>query len=108
MSSLSWEQQATGPWLATSSLADVNLSRALRSALFHLAAEQDGVAAAEAARVPYWQTCPTSVTGLRMAARALRDLANTLPMPLPESIAAPKPGSSLTTGRPSAGGESGE
>jgi hypothetical protein len=40
--------------------------------LYLLAAEEDDQAAAEAARTPYWATCPASTVGHRAAAQALR------------------------------------
>jgi len=51
---------------------DAVVAVALRRELLRLAALEDSLAAAEAARVPYWATCPDSVNGHRAAALALR------------------------------------
>jgi len=50
----------------------------LRVALLRLARHQDDLAAAEAAAVPYWGSCPLSVLGHREAASALRAQADAL------------------------------
>ena len=44
----------------------------LRRELIRLAKLEDDLAADEAARVPYWLPCPSSVEGHRAAALALR------------------------------------
>jgi hypothetical protein len=44
----------------------------LRLELLRLAKLEDDLAAAEAAKVPYWSPCPSSVGGHRAAAAALR------------------------------------
>lgn len=46
--------------------------------LYFLAADEDDQAATEAARAPYWATCPASVVGHREAARLLRSDASRL------------------------------
>jgi hypothetical protein len=46
--------------------------------LYFLADEEDDQAAAEAARAPYWATCPASIVGHRKAAQALRSDASRL------------------------------
>jgi hypothetical protein len=50
----------------------------LRRELLRLAAIEESLATAEAARVPYWAPCPDSVSGHRAAARALREDAERL------------------------------
>ena len=50
----------------------IPLHTALRRELLRLAAHLDDLAAAEAARSPYWAPCPDSVVGHREAARVLR------------------------------------
>ncbi|KAA1397788.1 hypothetical protein [Aeromicrobium ginsengisoli] len=47
-------------------------------ALFELARKEDDLAAAEAARVHYWEPYPPTVHGHRVAADALRDYADAL------------------------------
>ena len=47
-------------------------ARELRRALLALARVEEELALSEAARVPYWETCPASVQGHRAAAQALR------------------------------------
>ena len=54
------------------------LAATVRSALLRLARHEDELAAAEAARVPYWEPHPPSVLGHRTAAQALRAEADTL------------------------------
>jgi hypothetical protein len=66
-----------GPQEAVTSGSDVTAH--LRRMLFRLASEQDTLAATEAALVPYWKACPPSVTAIRLAARALRAAAESLP-----------------------------
>jgi hypothetical protein len=51
---------------------------ALRRELLRLARAEEDRAATEAARVPYWSTCPPSVQGHRAAAAILRADADTL------------------------------
>jgi hypothetical protein len=46
--------------------------------LFAIARQEDDTAATEAARTPYWTTCPSSVQAHREAARALRESAERL------------------------------
>ena len=48
----------------------------LRQELLRLAALEENLAAAEAAKVPYWSPCPASVAGRRAAAQALREDAD--------------------------------
>lgn len=50
--------------------------RALRGELLRLARQQDELACAEGAAVPYWAPTPPSVHGHRAAAAALRDAAD--------------------------------
>ena len=57
----------------------VDLIDALTHALLMLARREDELAATEAASVPYWAACPSSVYGHRAAADALRaEAANLL------------------------------
>ncbi|MDQ3158286.1 MAG: hypothetical protein M3Q98_16460 [Actinomycetota bacterium] len=58
--------------------APADLTGALRHALVELAQREDALAAAEAASVPYWEPCPSSVDGHRAAADALRSEAKSL------------------------------
>ena len=51
----------------------VELSSAVSRELLRLAQLQEDVAAAEAAKVHYWERYPTSVVGHRAAAAALRE-----------------------------------
>lgn len=55
-----------------------DLARALRRQLLALARLEDDRADAEAARLPYWAPCPSSVVGHRAAAAALRVDADNL------------------------------
>lgn len=48
----------------------------LRQILFELARREDNIAVSEAATVPYWAPQPTSVSGHRAAANALRSEAD--------------------------------
>jgi hypothetical protein len=50
---------------------EADVASLLRHELLRLAAEQERLAAAEAAQVPYWAPSPASVEGHRAAARAL-------------------------------------
>lgn len=59
-------------------LASAELTGALRHALVELARREEALAAAEAASVPYWEPCPSSVDGHRAAADALRSEAKSL------------------------------
>ncbi|MCW2780343.1 MAG: hypothetical protein JWR35_792 [Marmoricola sp.] len=52
------------------------LAAALRRELLRLARAEEDRAAAEAAKVPYWATCPPSVQGHRAAAGILRATAD--------------------------------
>jgi len=54
------------------------LLAAVRRELLKLADQQDHFASTEAAQVPYWSPCPTSVVGRREAARVLREDADRL------------------------------
>ena len=65
----------------TITLEDTALSRALRRELLRLARVEEDLAADEAARVPYWASCPPSVHGHRAAALALRADADRLTSP---------------------------
>ena len=58
-----------------------DLISALCRALFDLAHKEDDLAAAEAARVHYWEPYPATVHGHRVAADALRDYADVLSRP---------------------------
>lgn len=58
--------------------APAELTGALCHALFELARREEALAAAEAACVPYWEPCPSSVDGHRAAADALRSEAESL------------------------------
>lgn len=51
---------------------------ALRRVLYQLASDKERNAASEASRTPYWKPCPDSVIGLRAAARALREAADSM------------------------------
>lgn len=64
------------------SLAPSNpeVARVVRRVLARLASEQEAAAAAEAALVPYWKPCPSSVVGFRAAARVLREAAEGPPI----------------------------
>ena len=62
----------------TSGSAPAELNGALRHALVELARREDALAEAEAASVPYWEPCPSSVDGHRAAADALRSEAKSL------------------------------
>jgi hypothetical protein len=55
-----------------------DLRRALAQELLGLASQHDASAAAEAARVPYWAPCPSTVAGHRAAAALLREDAERL------------------------------
>jgi len=54
------------------------VAAALRRELLRLARTEEDRAAAEAAEVPYWSTCPPSVLGHRAAAVILRADADSL------------------------------
>lgn len=54
------------------------LTAFLRRELLRLAAREDDLAAQEAATVPYWAPCPSTVLGHRTAGHVLRDLADHL------------------------------
>ncbi len=54
------------------------VAAAVRQELLRLARLEDQLAADEAATVPYWAPCPTSVVGHRAAAQALRQEADQL------------------------------
>lgn len=58
--------------------ARAEFTGALRHALFELARREEALAEAEAANVPYWEPCPSSVDGHRAAADALRSEAKSL------------------------------
>jgi hypothetical protein len=58
---------------------------ALHRELLRLAAVQEREATAEASRIPYWGHCPSSVTGHRAAAEALRADAQRF-MRVPETV----------------------
>jgi hypothetical protein len=49
-----------------------SLAAALRRELLRLAKDEENQAADEAAKVPYWTSCPPSVLGHRAAAAILR------------------------------------
>ncbi|HSV38626.1 MAG TPA: hypothetical protein VLI04_07680 [Nocardioidaceae bacterium] len=51
----------------------VEVSSAVCRELLRLAQLEESMAAAEAARVHYWEPCPASVQGHRVAAAALRE-----------------------------------
>lgn len=54
------------------------LAASVRLALLRIARYEDELAAAEAAKVPYWEPHPPSVLGHRTAAQALRAEADSL------------------------------
>ena len=54
------------------------LIQAIRTELLRLADREEALAAQEAMTVPYWAPLPSSVTGRRQAARALRAEADRL------------------------------
>lgn len=58
--------------MTTQAGASAEVLVALARELRRLAKAEDDRAAAEAAEVPYWDPCPSSVLGARAAARALR------------------------------------
>jgi len=60
------------------STVDGLVAATLRQELLRLAAFEENLAAAEAAKVPYWSPCPATVAGHRAAARALREDADRL------------------------------
>ncbi|MGZ5369756.1 hypothetical protein [Aeromicrobium sp.] len=63
---------------ATNGTESVDLTGPIYHALIELARKEDALAAAEAARVPYWAPCSPSVEGHRAAAEALRAEAESL------------------------------
>jgi hypothetical protein len=56
----------------SATLTTAAVAAALRRELLRLARAEEDLAAAEAARVPYWSACPATVQGHRAAAAALR------------------------------------
>jgi hypothetical protein len=58
------------------SAVDGLVAATLRQELLRLASFEENLAAAEAAKVPYWSPCPSTVAGHRAAARALREDAD--------------------------------
>lgn len=58
--------------MTTHASASTEMIVALARELRRLAKAEDDRAAAEAAEVPYWIPCPSSVLGARAAAQALR------------------------------------
>lgn len=60
---------------------DLDVAATIRRIIFGIAADEEAAAAAEAARVPYWKSCPDSVIGHRAAAHALRAVAESIPFP---------------------------
>jgi len=65
--------------MSTTTIADtvqIEVAAAVRLELLRLARIEDTRAADEAATVPYWAPCPTSVVGHRAAAQALREQAD--------------------------------
>lgn len=65
----------TTPTLTTQTLT-TEIAAAVRRELLRLAHSEDQLAATEAARVAYWEPCPSSVQGHRAAAAALRASAD--------------------------------
>lgn len=55
---------------------DAALAMLMRKELLRLAAVEEELAVTEAARTPYWEACPESVTAHRVAARVLREDAD--------------------------------
>lgn len=55
---------------------DITLAMLMRKELLRLAKAEEDLAAAEAARVPYWSACPVSVIARRAAAQTLREDAD--------------------------------
>lgn len=55
---------------------DAALAMLMRKELLRLAALEEELAVAEAARTPYWEACPESVAAHRTAARVLREDAD--------------------------------
>jgi hypothetical protein len=64
------ERRKTMPTTITN--VQQEIAAAVRQELLRLARIEDTRAADEAATVPYWAPCPTSVVGHRAAAQALR------------------------------------
>ncbi len=56
----------------------IEIASALHRELHRIARTEEDRAATEAARVPYWSTCPPSVQGHRAAAAILRAEADRL------------------------------
>lgn len=63
---------------ATNGTEPVDLTGPIYQALIELARKEDALAAAEAARVPYWAPCSPAMEGHRAAAEALRAEAESL------------------------------
>jgi hypothetical protein len=65
---------------ASSSVAEFGTGalRAFRAELLRMASREDGLAADEAGKVPYWKPTPESVIGRRLAAAVLRQEADRL------------------------------
>lgn len=59
---------------------EVDVMATLRVMLRRLARQQDDAAADQAASIPYWESCPLTVVGMRAAAEALREAADSLPV----------------------------
>lgn len=59
----------------------VDLTDAICQALIELARKEDELAAAEAARLPYWAVCTPSMEGHHAAAEALRAEAESMTYP---------------------------
>ena len=83
-------QPGDGVPLVALPVLDDTIAHAVRRVLLQLAHLQDEDAARVAARTPYWEPCPGSVTGCRAAAEALRAAADALqrtpPTPLRSAV----------------------
>lgn len=60
----------------SANIAQTPIAARLRQILLAMARREEDIALPEAAAVPYWATHPSSVTGHRMAAAALRSEAD--------------------------------
>jgi hypothetical protein len=57
---------------STATATTPDTATAVRRELLRLAREEEDMAAAEAAAVPYWSRCPATVQGHRLASAILR------------------------------------
>ena len=81
MNEFEFPQPGDGVPLVALPVLDDTTAHAVRRVLLQLAHAQDEHAARTAARTPYWEPCPGSVTGCRAAAEALRAAADALLRP---------------------------